>query len=129
MLRRDELPPDQTHLSKFGAAARFLWNTGPWTKDDSFAWTDPKPFFVDLKQMIVKRIMKSESSTSWGSLEPFGADCSALPWESCLRLYRAVVGVWAVLWFAGDRWWFATLMLFGPRWVYAAPMAVLVPLA
>jgi predicted ATP-grasp superfamily ATP-dependent carboligase len=59
MLRRDELPPDQTHLNKLGAVARFLWNTGPWTKDDSFAWTDPKPFFVDFKQMIVKRLLKS----------------------------------------------------------------------
>ncbi len=54
MWRRDELPPDQTHLSRLGALARFLWNTGPWTKDDSFAWTDPKPFFVDLVQMARK---------------------------------------------------------------------------
>ncbi|MHB8861965.1 MAG: carboxylate--amine ligase [Pirellulaceae bacterium] len=66
MLRRDELPPDQTYLSKWGAATRFLWNSGPWTKDDSFAWTDPKPFFVDFKQMIVKRIMKSEASDLLG---------------------------------------------------------------
>lgn len=54
MWRRDELPPDQTHLSRLGALARFLWNCGPWTKDDSFAWTDPKPFFVDLVQMARK---------------------------------------------------------------------------
>ena len=52
--RRDELPPDQKHLSRLGALARFLWHTGPWTKDDSFAWTDPKPFFVDLLQMARK---------------------------------------------------------------------------
>lgn len=62
MLRHDELPPDQTHLSKLGAIARFLWNSGPWTKDDTFAWTDPKPFFVDVKQMFVKRLLKGESS-------------------------------------------------------------------
>ncbi len=54
MWRRDELPPDQQHLSRLGALARFLWNTGPWTKDDSFAWTDPKPFLVDLVQMARK---------------------------------------------------------------------------
>ena len=66
MLRRDELPPDQTHLSKISAVSRFLWNTGPWTKDDSFAWTDPKPFFVDLKQMVLKRLLKGESADLLG---------------------------------------------------------------
>ncbi len=54
MWRHDELPPDQQHLSRLGALARFLWNTGPWTKDDSFIWTDPKPFLVDLAQMARK---------------------------------------------------------------------------
>ena len=37
--------------------------------------------------------------------------------------------MWAVLRTAGNRWWFATLMLFGPRWVYATPGLVLAPLA
>jgi len=36
------------------AILTFLWNCGPWTKDDSFLWSDPKPYFVDLKQMIRK---------------------------------------------------------------------------
>ncbi|RLB66969.1 MAG: carboxylate--amine ligase [Deltaproteobacteria bacterium] len=53
-LRRDELPPGQTHFSKITALATILWNCGPWTKDDSFMWSDPKPFFVDFKQMIKK---------------------------------------------------------------------------
>jgi predicted ATP-grasp superfamily ATP-dependent carboligase len=53
-LRRDELPPGQKHLGRAAAVASFLWNCGPWTKDDSFLWTDPKPFFVDLKQMVKK---------------------------------------------------------------------------
>jgi predicted ATP-grasp superfamily ATP-dependent carboligase len=52
MLRGDQLPPGQRHLSKFGAVARFLWNCGPWTKDDTFWLRDVKPFFVDLKQMV-----------------------------------------------------------------------------
>lgn len=29
----------------------------------------------------------------------------------------------------GDRWWPATLLLFGPRWVAAVPLVILVPLA
>ncbi len=53
-LRRDELPPGQRHPGKLRAVATFIWHTGPWTKDDSFLWADPKPFFVDLKQMIKK---------------------------------------------------------------------------
>jgi endonuclease/exonuclease/phosphatase (EEP) superfamily protein YafD len=34
-----------------------------------------------------------------------------------------------LFYFGGDRWWFATLLLFGPRWVYGIPIAVLAPLA
>jgi vancomycin resistance protein VanJ len=30
---------------------------------------------------------------------------------------------------AGDRWWLATLVLLGPRWMLALPLAVLVPAA
>ncbi len=41
----------------------------------------------------------------------------------------AVVAVWLLLRLAGDRWWFATLLLYGPRWIYALPLAVLVPAA
>ncbi len=59
MIRGDELPPDQQRLSKLGTIGRFVWNSGPWIKDDSFAWTDPKPFLVDLKQMFTKRLVKS----------------------------------------------------------------------
>ncbi|HBO42995.1 MAG TPA: hypothetical protein DD670_03485 [Planctomycetaceae bacterium] len=45
-------------------------------------------------------------------------------------LYLVVVlAVWLLLRFAGERWWPATMMLFGPRWPYAAPLAVLVPVA
>ncbi len=57
--RRDELPPDQRHRSRLGALASFLWNTGPWTKDDSFMWTDPKPFLVDLWGMGRKLLVAS----------------------------------------------------------------------
>jgi len=53
-LRQDELPPGQQHLGKIKAALTLLWNCGPWTKDDSFLLVDPKPFFVDFKQMVKK---------------------------------------------------------------------------
>src|SRR5690349_19121372 len=41
----------------------------------------------------------------------------------------AVLAAWAALALAADRWWPATLLLFGPRWVLAVPLAVLVPAA
>ena len=41
----------------------------------------------------------------------------------------AVLGVLALLWFLGDRWWFATILLYGPRWIYAFPMIIFVPVA
>lgn len=62
MIGGEELPPDQKRLSKVGTIGRFLWHSGPWTKDDSFTWTDPKPFFVDLQQMATKRLRKSSKS-------------------------------------------------------------------
>ncbi|MDY0166850.1 MAG: endonuclease/exonuclease/phosphatase family protein [Thermoguttaceae bacterium] len=34
-----------------------------------------------------------------------------------------------LMWVAGDRWWVATLILFGPRWVVGIPLVALVPLA
>lgn len=54
MIRGDPLPPGQKHLGKINAAARFLWNCGPWTRDDTFWWRDPKPFWVDLRSMARK---------------------------------------------------------------------------
>jgi endonuclease/exonuclease/phosphatase family metal-dependent hydrolase len=45
-------------------------------------------------------------------------------------LYVALLlAVWLVLYFCGDRWWLATVMLFGPRWICGLPLAVLVPAA
>ena len=39
----------------------------------------------------------------------------------------AVAAVWAVL-YLGDVHWLPTLLLFGPRWVYAIPLLLIVPL-
>jgi endonuclease/exonuclease/phosphatase (EEP) superfamily protein YafD len=48
----------------------------------------------------------------------------------CTWLYvAAVLAVWLLLRFAGDRWWFATVLLFAPRWLYVVPWAALVPAA
>jgi vancomycin resistance protein VanJ len=48
----------------------------------------------------------------------------------CVWLYlAAVLAVWLLLRLAGDRWWFATVILFGPRWLCALPLAVLAPAA
>ncbi len=52
MVRGDPLPPGQKRLSKVSTVARFLWNFGPWTRDDVFSFRDPKPFFVDWRQML-----------------------------------------------------------------------------
>jgi vancomycin resistance protein VanJ len=45
-------------------------------------------------------------------------------------MYVAVIlGIWLLLRFGGDRWWLATLLLFGPRWLCVVPIAVLMPMA
>jgi predicted ATP-grasp superfamily ATP-dependent carboligase len=54
MIRGDPLPPGQKHLGKISAVARFLWNCGPWTRDDTFWWRDPVPFWTDFRQMARK---------------------------------------------------------------------------
>lgn len=41
----------------------------------------------------------------------------------------AVLLVWTCLRMGGDRWWWATVLLFGPRWIFALPLALLVPAA
>ena len=49
---------------------------------------------------------------------------------ACVWGYTAgVVGLWLLFRLAGDRWWFATLLMFGPRWIYAVPLLGLVPAA
>ena len=40
-----------------------------------------------------------------------------------------VLAVWLLIWFAGDRWWLATMLLFSPRWILLLPLVVLAPLS
>src|SRR6185437_11322246 len=56
--------------------------------------------------------------TAWGWL---GAACWAY--------VGSILGLCVILRLMGDRWWFATLLLFGPRWIWAVPLALLMPVA
>jgi len=67
MFRGDPLPPDQRRLGKFGALGRFLWNFGPWTRDDTLALSDLKPALVDWAQMT--RRLGAESMDIIGNPE------------------------------------------------------------
>ncbi|MDH3457391.1 MAG: endonuclease/exonuclease/phosphatase family protein [Gemmatimonadota bacterium] len=49
-------------------------------------------------------------------------------WGAVAYLSLALVSA-AALWWLGDRWWLATVLLFGPRWVLLLPLVVLVPAA
>lgn len=40
-----------------------------------------------------------------------------------------LLGLLGLLWTTGDRWWPATVLLFGPRWTMLVPLLLLVPLA
>lgn len=48
---------------------------------------------------------------------------------TCWMYVLASIALWVLLRTAGDRWWIATLLLFGHRWVWALPLALLVPAA
>jgi endonuclease/exonuclease/phosphatase (EEP) superfamily protein YafD len=38
-----------------------------------------------------------------------------------------LLAIWTILRSAAESWWLATLMLFGPRWVYGLPLLALIP--
>lgn len=40
----------------------------------------------------------------------------------------AVLALWLIMRGVGERWWPATLMLFSPRWIWATPLALLLPM-
>jgi endonuclease/exonuclease/phosphatase (EEP) superfamily protein YafD len=41
----------------------------------------------------------------------------------------SILGLWALLATEADHWWFPTLILYGPRWFWLAPLSILVPAA
>jgi len=50
-------------------------------------------------------------------------------WIFCWLYLAALLVLCGFIRIEGDRWWPATLILFGPRWIWALPMGILVPLA
>src|SRR5271170_7793919 len=44
---------------------------------------------------------------------------------ACWAYVVALVACWLLLRFAGESWWVATVMLFGPRWVVLIPLPLL----
>lgn len=50
-------------------------------------------------------------------------------WAFTLAYLAAAVATAFLLWGTGDRWWPATVLLFGPRWVLLLPLLVLLPAA
>src|SRR5438045_2373256 len=55
-----------------------------------------------------------------------GGGARALRW-ACGGYLVFVVALWLTLRFATDRWWVATVVMFGPRWVWALPLTLLLP--
>jgi len=47
----------------------------------------------------------------------------------CWIYLITVLLAWLTLRLTGDRWWAATLLLFGPRWLCALPLLLLIPAA
>ena len=52
-----------------------------------------------------------------------------LLWIVTLVYVAIAVTAAAGVWLLADRWWLATVLLFGPRWVLALPLGVLLPAA
>jgi vancomycin resistance protein VanJ len=48
---------------------------------------------------------------------------------SCFAYCAALIAIWSFVRIDGDRWWPATMILFGPRFILLLPMIALVPLA
>jgi endonuclease/exonuclease/phosphatase family metal-dependent hydrolase len=65
-----------------------------------------------------------------GKLRPWWRRIFSTSFAAMVWLYvAALLALWLVLYFYGDRWWLATVMLYGPRWVCGLPLALLVPAA
>jgi len=55
-LGNSPLPPDQTRLTAWRAMAEYAFGFGPWMKDDMFTWSDPRPYFADVRRMLGRRL-------------------------------------------------------------------------
>jgi len=53
-------------------------------------------------------------------------------WGAATGVYTYLVLLlcaWMLMRLVGDDWWFSTLLVMGPRWIYGLPLIILVPLA
>ncbi len=66
---------------------------------------------------------QKQPAANWG--RALGLGMCALVWFYVSLLLVA----WLLLATGGDRWWFSTLILFGPRWLCVLPLVLLVPMA
>jgi endonuclease/exonuclease/phosphatase (EEP) superfamily protein YafD len=73
-----------------------------------------------------KRAQKQESGEKLPRPKPrWPAAVAIASW-----FYLAVfLLLWMLVVLESDRWWVATLLMFGPRWLWIAPMAILIPAA
>lgn len=46
---------------------------------------------------------------------------------ACWSYPFAVLGVWLLMYFGGDRWWAATVLLYSPRWAWGLPLLLALP--
>jgi vancomycin resistance protein VanJ len=49
-------------------------------------------------------------------------------WIGVLGYLAVALAAAALIWFLADRWWPATVLLFGPRWILLLPLPLLLPL-
>jgi endonuclease/exonuclease/phosphatase family metal-dependent hydrolase len=63
-------------------------------------------------------------ATDFGLAERFARRLVA--WSAWIYLF-AVAILWVLLWGLADRWWLATVIQYGPRWIWALPLVVLLP--
>ncbi|TVS20944.1 MAG: hypothetical protein EA424_01425 [Planctomycetaceae bacterium] len=68
-------------------------------------------------------------STSHGVLLTVNHWLQRLLVIGCWMYLLSAVGVWLLIRWAGDHWWVATVMMFGPRWVWLLPLLVLTPIS
>lgn len=99
-----------------GLAATISRPRGPWSWQQGGTGSDPDVSVGTPHGSAVGRSGTRTAVTRW--LVRFSWGYLAAAAIAC-----------AVLWTLSDRWWPATLFLFGPRWILLLPLAVLIPAA
>ncbi len=80
---------------------------------------------AEKRTAVTRRLAERQTETPAPPRRPKKA--RLVGWAAWLYV-AGVVAVWGLL-LGGDRWWFPTVILFSPRWLYALPLAPLVPAA